>query len=307
MAQKDYVARGRSSARRKTSKGKAKKAQGLPMTTLVVAVGIVVLFVGGLFYITQNKKESPQSTGSHSSSAPVDTLPPKPEERWRYIKELERRGVDTPNIEQTQKSTGSNIMRPSELTPEQRQLLEQIDSDRRGPVTNLPEVPYNGQPVPRSQVIIKEPTQPVNPPVQRKPVTSTEAKTENRPVQSTQPAPVESKPANNLQNMLVQCGFFPYRGTSRVRSCYTRFCWHREPSHCWRRLASYRTWPLFQVNGRKNARSCKRCWCLRLYSSCLWGLKNTIPSPMYCFNVLSRAAITAFCLLQVTCLRRLVT
>ncbi|RMA12212.1 cell division protein FtsN [Providencia stuartii] len=208
MAQKDYVARGRSSARRKTSKGKAKKAQGLPMTTLVVAVGIVVLFVGGLFYITQNKKESPQSTGSHSSSVPVDTLPPKPEERWRYIKELERRGVDTPNIEQTQKSTGSNIMRPSELTPEQRQLLEQIDSDRRGPVTNLPEVPYNGQPVPRSQVIIKEPTQPVNPPVQRKPVTSTEAKTENRPVQSTQPAPVESKPANNLQNMLVQCGSF---------------------------------------------------------------------------------------------------
>lgn len=60
MAQKDYVARGRSSARRKTSKGKAKKAQGSPMTTLVVAVGIVVLFVGGLFYITQNKKESPK-------------------------------------------------------------------------------------------------------------------------------------------------------------------------------------------------------------------------------------------------------
>lgn len=213
MAQKDYVARGRSSARRKTSKGKAKKAQGLPLTTLVVAVGIVVLFVGGLFYITHNKQESPQNTGAHTPSAPVNTLPPKPEERWRYIKELERRGVDLPEIQQNS-SAGSNIMRQSDLTPEQRQLLEQIDSDRRGPVTNLQEVPYNGQPVPRSQVIINEPTQPVNPPVQRKPVTPPEPKPEPKPAQPVQstpsapPAQTESKPANNLQNMLVQCGSF---------------------------------------------------------------------------------------------------
>ncbi|ELX8379927.1 cell division protein FtsN [Providencia vermicola] len=209
MAQKDYVARGRSPARRKTSKGKSKKAQGLPITTLVVAVGIVVLFVGGLFYITQNKKESPQNVGANPPSAPTNTLPPKPEERWRYIKELERRGVDTPNIQQPNSQNG-NIMRPSDLTPEQRQLLEQIDSDRRGPVTNLQEVPYNGQPVPRSQVIINEPTQPVSPPVRHKPTTPPETKTETRSTQPAQssPAQSESKPANNLQNMLVQCGSF---------------------------------------------------------------------------------------------------
>ncbi|MCW2257181.1 cell division protein FtsN [Providencia alcalifaciens] len=216
MAQKDYVARGRSSARRKTSKGKAKKTQGLPITTLVAAIAVVALFVGGLFYITQNKKESPQSISTHPPSAPVNTLPPKPEERWRYIKELERRGVDTPNIP-TQNS-GNNIQGQSELTAEQRQLLEQIDSDRRQPVTNLQEVPYNGRSVPRSQVIINEPTQPVSPPVQRKPTVPVERKPESRPVQSTQPvisnppaqqeSKPETKPANNLQNMLVQCGSF---------------------------------------------------------------------------------------------------
>ncbi|EJD6083105.1 MULTISPECIES: cell division protein FtsN [Providencia] len=206
MAQKDYVARGRSSARKK-GKGKSKKAQGLPMTTLVVAVVIVVLFVGGLFYITQNKKDTlpPQSV---VPTAPTgSTLPPKPEERWRYIKELERRGVDIPSSQQP--NTGTNILRPSDLTPEQRQLLEQIDSDRRQPVTNLQEIPANGKPVPRSQVIINEPAQPIEP-VQRKPVVNNEPKVESRPAapaSSTQNVP-DKKPANNLQNMLVQCGSF---------------------------------------------------------------------------------------------------
>jgi cell division protein FtsN len=139
-------------------------------------------------------------------------LPPKPEERWRYIKELERRGVDMPSTNQPDTGTGNNILRPSDLTAEQRQLLEQMDSDRRQPVTNLQEVPFNGKPVPRSQVIINEPTQPVETPVQRKPII-TEPKPETRPaapVQQAQPEPkpVETKPANNMQNMLVQCGSF---------------------------------------------------------------------------------------------------
>lgn len=179
------------------------------MTTLVVAVAIVVLFVGGLFYITQNKKDAPLPQTVVPTTQPASTLPPKPEERWRYIKELERRGVDLPSIQQP--STGSNILRPSDLTPEQRQLLEQIDSDRRQPVTNLQEIPANGKPVPRSQVIINEPTQPIVP-VQRKPVVNNEPKPQTRPaapIASTQPtAPVEQKSANNMQNMLVQCGSF---------------------------------------------------------------------------------------------------
>ncbi|EKT61240.1 cell division protein FtsN [Providencia sneebia] len=219
MAQKDYVARGRSPARRKNSKGKKKKTQGLPMATLIVAVAIVVLFVGGLYFITQNKKDAPQETTAHPTTKPENKLPPKPEERWRYKKELESRGVEMPSVS-TPNNTGSNIIRQNDLTPEQRQLLEQIDSDRRQPVTNLPEIPYNGQPVPRSQVIINEPTQPVNPPVQRKTAAPTEKKTEiiaEKPAQPiTKPAQSETKPVNNLQNMLVQCGSF--RTSSQAES-----------------------------------------------------------------------------------------
>ncbi len=211
MAQKDYVARGRSSARKK-GKGKGKKAQGLPITTLVVAVAIVILFVGGLFYITHNKKETPQTHSAITSTPPGSTLPPKPEDRWKYIKELERRGVDLPSIPQPNSGTGGNNIRQSDLTSEQRQLLEQIDSDRRQPVTNLQEIPFNGKPVPRSQVIINEPTQSIEPPAQRKPVVSNEPKPETRstaPVQQAQPEKKpESKPVNSMQNMMVQCGSF---------------------------------------------------------------------------------------------------
>lgn len=211
MAQKDYVARGRASARKK-SKGKSKKAQGLPITTLVVAVAIVGLFVGGLFYITHNKKDAPQTNSAVTPPPVGSTLPPKPEERWRYIKELERRGVDSPSIEQPNATGAGNIIRQSDLTPEQRQLLEQIDSDRRQPVTNLQEVPFNGKPVPRSQVIINEPTKPIEPPVQRKPLIPSEPKPETRPVapisQAEPEKKSEPKPVNNMQNMMVQCGSF---------------------------------------------------------------------------------------------------
>lgn len=41
------------------------------MTTLVVAVAIVVLFVGGLFYITQNKKDTPPPKLSHQQHREV--------------------------------------------------------------------------------------------------------------------------------------------------------------------------------------------------------------------------------------------
>ncbi|WP_272522220.1 cell division protein FtsN [Providencia sp. PROV202] len=216
MAQKDYVARGRSSARKK-GKGKSKKAQGLPLTTLIVAVAIVVLFVGGLFFITHNKKEAPQTALPTQAAKPGSTLPPKPEEPWRYKRELEEPWQDYTSP--SQPSTGSGNIRQSDLTTEQRQLLEQMDSDRRQPVTNLQEVPFNGKPVPRSQVVINEPAKPVETPPQRKP-SIIEQKPETRPVAPVQQAqPVtkpevkpepkpETAPVNKMQNMLVQCGSF---------------------------------------------------------------------------------------------------
>ncbi|HHR6307567.1 TPA: cell division protein FtsN [Providencia alcalifaciens] len=216
MAQKDYVARGRSSARKK-SKGKSKKAQGLPLTTLLVAVAIVVLFVGGLFFITHNKKDAPQANLPTQAAKPGSTLPPKPEEPWRYKRELEEPWQDYTSP--AQPNTNSGNIRQSDLTTEQRQLLEQMDSDRRQPVTNLQEVPFNGKPVPRSQVVINEPVKSIETPTQRKP-SVVEPKPETRPAAPFQQAQAaikpepksepkpETTPVNKMQNMIVQCGSF---------------------------------------------------------------------------------------------------
>jgi cell division protein FtsN len=72
---------------------------------------------------------------------PGNGLPPKPEERWRYIKELENRqiGVQTP----TEPTAGGEANSKTQLTAEQRQLLDQMQADMQQRPTQLNEVPYN--------------------------------------------------------------------------------------------------------------------------------------------------------------------
>jgi len=185
VAQKDYVRRGRTTSRKNKHSGKKKSNQGLPKTTLAVAIAIVVIFIGGLYFITQNKRVPVLNrTISPNTNQPVSSLPPKPEERWRYIKELEKRGTDLPNFNQSNKS---NINNTTELTNEQRQLLQQIDADRRNPVTNLSEVPNNDN-VPCSRVIINGP--PIESPASLKPI------------------PQPQQPTDSQQKIVVQCGSF---------------------------------------------------------------------------------------------------
>ena len=79
-------------------------------------------------------------------------LPPKPEERWRYIKELESRqpGVRAP----TEPSAGGEVKNADQLTDEQRQLLAQMQADMRQQPTQLNEVPWNEQtPAQRQQTL----------------------------------------------------------------------------------------------------------------------------------------------------------
>ena len=183
MAQKDYVRRGRTTSRKNKHAGKKKSNQGLPKTTLAAAIVIVVIFIGSLYYITQNKGVPVLNRASSPNiNQPASSLPPKPEERWRYIKELEKRGTDLPDFNRSPKS---NINNTTELTHEQRQLLEQIDADRRGTITNLSEVPNNDN-VPRSRVIINGP--PIESPLRLK------------------PEPQSKQPTNSEQKILVQCG-----------------------------------------------------------------------------------------------------
>lgn len=155
MAQKDYVSRGRAAgAKRKTPSRKKRSSPKVSKTVLALAAALLVVFVGGLYFITHNKPEDAPLLPAHTTR-PGNGLPPKPEERWRYIKELESRqpGVRAP----TEPSAGGEVMNPEQLTSEQRQLLAQMQADMRQQPTQLNEVPWNEQtPEQRQQTLQRQ-------------------------------------------------------------------------------------------------------------------------------------------------------
>ena len=153
MAQKDYVGRGRSTGTRRKSNSRSKKrsgSSGVSKFMVVLAVAVLVAFAGGLWFIAHHKKDETPAITDHKT--PGNGLPPKPEERWRYIKELENRQLAVPTP--TEPSSGGDIHSKTQLTDEQRQLLEQMQADMRQQPTQLNEVPWNDQtPAQRQQTI----------------------------------------------------------------------------------------------------------------------------------------------------------
>ncbi|MBC3381848.1 cell division protein FtsN [Serratia fonticola] len=240
MAQRDYVGRGRSgAARRKTPSRKKRSSPKVSKTVVALAVAILVVFIGGLYFITHNKPDETPMLPTHGTR-PGNGLPPKPEERWRYIKELENRqiGVKTP----TEPTAGGEVNSKTQLTDEQRQLLEQMQADMQQRPTQLSEVPYNdpsqlrngGQPQQVQQPVQQQiappvqqqqTTQPRNPfnngaaPVQQPKPQAQQPKPQavTPPVQTRQPevkqevkteaAKPETKPESK-QKWMVQCGSF---------------------------------------------------------------------------------------------------
>ncbi|EKS7793930.1 cell division protein FtsN [Edwardsiella piscicida] len=145
MAQRDYVSRGRASGAKRKSNSRGKKRRsgsGVSRTMMVLALAVLATFAGGLYFLTQHKPDGDTLLPA-ASQHPKNGLPPKPEERWRYIKELENRqvGVTAP----TEPSGGAPLQGQPQLTDEQRQLLEQMQADMRQAPTQLSEVPYNDQ------------------------------------------------------------------------------------------------------------------------------------------------------------------
>ncbi len=158
MAQKDYVGRGRSTATRRkkgstrSSKGGKKSAGGSGVSKLmiVLAAAVLVTFAGGLWFLAHHKKDDTPIISDHKT--PGNGLPPKPEERWKYIKELENRQITVPVP--TEPSAGGEVQSPTQLTDEQRQLLDQMQADMRQQPTQLNEVPWNEQtPAQRQQTL----------------------------------------------------------------------------------------------------------------------------------------------------------
>ena len=164
MAQKDYVGRGRSTGtrRKKTnsrnSRSSKKRSGGSGVSKIMVglAVAVLVTFAGGLWFIAHHKKDDTPIIPDHKAVG--NGLPPKPEERWRYIKELENRQMSVPTP--TEPTAGGEVHSQTQLTDEQRQLLEQMQADMRQQPTQLNEVPWNEQtPAQRQQTLQRQQTQ----------------------------------------------------------------------------------------------------------------------------------------------------
>lgn len=222
MAQKDYVSRGRSTGtRRKKSNSRSKKrssGSGVSKIMMGLAVAVLVTFVGGLWFIAHHKKEETPVIPDHK--APGNGLPPKPEERWKYIKELENRQLSVPMP--TEPSAGGEVQSQTQLTDEQRQLLEQMQADMRQTPTQLNEVPWNEQtPVQRQQTLqhqqqLQQQRAQQQAPVRTPQPTSAPKAPESR--QTRQPEPAKAKPVEKekSQRWMVQCGSF--KGSDQAES-----------------------------------------------------------------------------------------
>ena len=214
---------------------------------VAIAAAVLVTFIGGLYFITHHKKEESETLQSQKVTG--NGLPPKPEERWRYIKELESRqpGVRAP----TEPSAGGEVKTPEQLTPEQRQLLEQMQADMRQQPTQLVEVPWNEQtPEQRQQTLqrqrqAQQVAEPAHTTAQSKPQQAA-------PVARAADAPKPTAEKKDERRWMVQCGSF--RGaeqaeTVRAQLAFEGFDSKITTNNGWNRVV------IGPVKGKENADS----------------------------------------------------
>ena len=166
---------------------------------VAIAAAVLVAFIGGLYFITHHKKEEAEAMQNRQAAG--NGLPPKPEERWRYIKELESRqpGVRAP----TEPTAGGEVMKPEQLTDEQRQLLAQMQADMRQQPTQLTEVPSNEQtPAQRQQTLQRQRLAQQQQQAQQQQWAQTQAQTvQQQPPRVQQPKPVQQQqPKQTVSN-----------------------------------------------------------------------------------------------------------
>ncbi|WBM70562.1 cell division protein FtsN [Buttiauxella sp. WJP83] len=199
MAQRDYVRRGQSAGTRRKKSSTRSKQRSLPSvspTMVAIAAAVLVTFIGALYFITHHKKDESETLPGHKVTG--NGLPPKPEERWRYIKELENRqtGVRSP----TEPTAGGEVQNKDQLTSEQRQLLEQMQADMRQQPTQLNEVPWNEQTPEQRQHTLQRQKAIQQQQVQQQQFTAQQVAPQPRAVQqqsqpvTTQPRPVQQQP-----------------------------------------------------------------------------------------------------------------
>jgi cell division protein FtsN len=141
VAQKDYVSRRHVAGdRHRLFSRKKRGSTKVSKTVLALATAMLIIFIGGLYFITHNKPNSmpllPMPNNRQSNN-----LPPKPEERWQYIKELENRQIGVQTT--TKHISGVQVNDKNQLTAEQRKLLEQMQANMQQRPTQLNEMPHN--------------------------------------------------------------------------------------------------------------------------------------------------------------------
>ncbi|WP_159567177.1 cell division protein FtsN [Budvicia diplopodorum] len=252
MAQRDYVSRSRSGTQKKNSRKKKGSSGSASKLMIVLAATVLVVFAAGLYFITQHKPDvSPETTGHQKK--PGNGLPPIPEERWTYIKELENRQVT--NSENTGTKT-PNINPQADLTPEQRQFLEQMQADMRQQPTQLTDVPSNAtsrdggtkpaavqQPAQTQTQVTTPPPPPPPPPPAKK------AEPTAPPPPVTPPATQTAAQAQN-QRWTIQCGSFKTTEQAesvKVSLAFAGFESRISPSGGWNRVV------LGPYNNKENA------------------------------------------------------
>jgi len=104
----DYANRGRppqkkkrATAKKSPAKGRAAKSTSKPVPWLIIALAVLLIAAFAYFLVSiqgQGRDAAPIDesipTADSSPAAPADLLPEKPQERWRYIEELENKEVE---------------------------------------------------------------------------------------------------------------------------------------------------------------------------------------------------------------------
>ena len=162
---------------------------------VAIAAAVLVTFIGALYFITHHKKDESEPLPGHKVAG--NGLPPKPEERWRYIKELENRqtGVRAP----TEPSAGGEVQNKDQLTSEQRQLLEQMQADMRQQPTQLNEVTWNEQTPEQRQSTLQRQKIIQQQQAQQQQFNTQPVTAQPRPVQQSQPVAQQPRPVQQQQ------------------------------------------------------------------------------------------------------------
>jgi cell division protein FtsN len=114
VATKDYVKRGRSPkpVKKSSPSRKAPVPSGFPIKWAITAIILVIGLIAGLFFLAGTNVPKPaipqddiveiiKPKSGKSVEKPANnknTIPPKPEEKWRYIHELENKKVSVVDL-----------------------------------------------------------------------------------------------------------------------------------------------------------------------------------------------------------------